>query len=183
MMQKAYASAGNSANSAAAKACGTDRKLPRWNVQVVRVARELFTLKTAQTLAALTGYSVRTCEYWLSPTNPVPIPGDALAALLHSEFGRQFLEAVMDQSPAAWWQSALSYFGILDAMRFQRKARHKLKAAIDADDDLAAAISRSEAALAVQDEDFMRPHADALRSMGRVPNSPLASPAGKGHRR
>lgn len=183
MMRKAYASGPQPANSSPAKSCGIDRNIPRLNSQVAHVARELFTLKTAQTLADLTGYSARSCEYWLSPTNPVAIPSDALVSLLRSEFGRQFLEAVMDQSPAAWWQSALSYFGILDAMRFQRSARRKLKAALDADNDLAASIARSEAALSFQDEDFMRSHVDGLRAQGSPSHRAMATSKGRGNRR
>ncbi len=177
-MRKAYATGPNLPNFTAARAGAHTRKTLRLNARVSRVARELFTLKTAQTLAALTGYSERACEYWLAGT--VAIPGDALAALLRSEFGRNFLEAVMDQSPAAWWQSALSYFGILDAMRFQRNARRKLKAALDADDDLRSAISRSEAALCVQDEEFFGAHFDAVRATQRVPAGAMASSSRRG---
>lgn len=175
MTAKAYATAGKTSKFGTAKSCGKNRKALRTNVPVVRVARQLFTLKTAQVLSDLTGYEVRTCEYWISPTNPTAIPGDALVSLLRSDFGREFLDEIMRGSRAPWWQRALSYFGIIDAMRFQRRARNKLKAAIDADDDLATAIARSEASLAVQDEDFAGAHFDGHRAPGGILHRTVAA--------
>jgi hypothetical protein len=82
----------------------------------------------------------------------VAIPADAVASLLQSRFGRHFLIAIMDDAAPAWWQAALSYFGLLDVRRRQRKAQREWGDAIDADRNLRAAITRAEAVLADQNE-------------------------------
>lgn len=175
-MTKPYALTAPGANLAAAKSCGESRRVLRSNDALMPVARRLFTVKTAQVLSDITGYSVRSCEYWLAGT--AAIPGDAIVSLLHSEHGREFLAALMADAQPAWWRAVLSYFGILDAMRFQRTARRKLKAAIDADNDLTATIARAEAALSAQDENFYGAHFDAMRAAMRVPARSLAKTKG-----
>lgn len=115
-------------------------------------ARDLFPSKTALHLVEITGYSPRAVEYWLC--GKTRLPADALASLLHSEWGREFLEAVMDNARPAWWMRALAFFGLADAAELQAKARRKVKAVLYADQDLDARLVRGEAAALHHDEAF-----------------------------
>jgi hypothetical protein len=64
-------------------------------------SRDIFPVKTAHHLADITGYSLRTAEYWLSEKSVMP--ADALASLIQSEWGREFLTAVMMENTSRWW--------------------------------------------------------------------------------
>jgi hypothetical protein len=164
------------AKTGAAAICGEYRRNLRTNVQIADTARKVFPIKTALHLSEITEYPLRTVESWL--TAEVKIPSDALAMLLRSEYGAQFLSAVMVDAVPQWWRKTLSYFAALDAMSMQRKARRKLREAIDADVATTTAIARADALL-LQDENFYGAHADALRSVARVPDRALAQTAGK----
>src|SRR6185312_9810358 len=87
----------NYAKTATDLSVGTHRRALRLNGHVMRKSRDVFPVKTAHHLADITGYSVRAAERWLSER--VVIPADALAALLHSEWGKDFLAAVMTTTP------------------------------------------------------------------------------------
>ena len=80
---------------------GLIRRGSRLNSDVMRKSREVFPVKTALHLSDITGYSVRACERWLSER--VVIPSDALASLIQSEWGREFLAAVMTDNTPRWW--------------------------------------------------------------------------------
>jgi hypothetical protein len=67
----------------------------------MRKSRDVFPVKTAHHLADITGYSTRAAERWLS--EKVIIPSDALAALIQSQWGREYLAAVMTDSTPRWW--------------------------------------------------------------------------------
>ena len=144
-----------------------DRRKLRTNQLVMETSRRLFPRKTAIHLVAITGYSQRAVECWLS--NSARIPSDAIASLLHCEFGREYLSAIMVDATPIWWRKAIAYFAAVDALSLQRAAKRRLREAVDADADLTAAIHRAESLLA-GDPDFHRPQIDALRSMGGVPD-------------
>src|SRR6266576_607986 len=91
----------NRANYVAADHCGNRRRALRLNKSVMQKSRDVFPVKTAHHLADITGYSLRTAEYWLS--EKVVIPADALAALIQSEWGREYLAAVMAGNTSRWW--------------------------------------------------------------------------------
>jgi hypothetical protein len=97
----------NRANYVTADSCGNRRRALRLNAAVMQKTRDVFPLKTAQYLAEITGYSLRTCEYWLS--EKVVIPSDALAALIQSEWGRDYLAAVMTDTTPKWWLQLKAY--------------------------------------------------------------------------
>jgi len=179
-MAKPYLRPTRKATTGLETSFGDCRTSIRWGADVVRVARNIWPLKTAWNLHYVTGYTVRACEYWLA--GRAAIPADALAELLRSQWGREFLAAIMIGSRQSWWEKAASYFQIHDALTMQRAARKCLKEAIDADADLTATIARADAAL-LQDEDFYRPHADALRAMGGARNRAVAAATGKGRGR
>lgn len=149
------------ANFSTATSCGQTRNKLRMNSEIASTARRLFPVKTALQLVEITGYPLRTVEYWLTGT--AKIPSDALAMLLRSDWGVDFLGAVMENARPNWWRKTLAYFAALDAMSLNRRARRKLRDALDADRDTRAAIERADALL-VQDEDFYGAHLDAVRS-------------------
>jgi hypothetical protein len=159
------------ANPAAVQLDGNHRPKSRSNLQAMHVARSVWPRKTAIELATLTGASVRTAERWLAGDRA--LSADALAALIRSEHGLDFLVALMSGAEPAWWRRVDAYFAAIDAQRLQRAARRRLREAIDADAALSADISRADALL-VQDEDFYREQIDARRAAARAPDRPLA---------
>jgi len=159
------------ANFETAKTCGECRNKLRTNLEIAQTARRLFPLKTALELVEITGYPQRTVEYWL--TGGAKIPSDAIAMLLRSEWGVDFLGVLLGDACPSWWRKTLAYFAALDAMSLQRRARRKLREAIDADRDTSAAIARADALL-VQDKDFYGAHHAALRSVARVSHRAVA---------
>lgn len=100
-MSAINATTANRANYVTADICGNRRRALRLNSSVMQKSRDVFPVKTAHHLADITGYSLRTAEYWLS--EKVVIPSDALAALIQSQWGREYLAAVMTDSTPRWW--------------------------------------------------------------------------------
>lgn len=86
------------ANADSATTCGGSaqvakrRKKLRSSVLISTAARRLWPRKTAAEVAARTGVSVRTAEYWLSSAHDMPL--NAFFALVESEQGDAFLEVV-----------------------------------------------------------------------------------------
>ena len=159
-MPRTSATMTNHANFTSAGSCVRSRRRLRSNVLIIDRARELFPVKTAQQLAEITGYPPRTVEAWLTGT--VKIPTDAFVALLHSDYGRDFIAAVMVDAQPRWWVKLKSYFLAIDAHAAQRIARRKFKEALDADHHLS--IS---AAQMFQDEDFYSSQPSPARILHR----------------
>jgi len=159
------------ANSVTGQLVGNDRPKRRSISPVMLAARSLWPRKTAAELAELTGASLRTAERWLAGERTLST--DALAALIRSERGLDFLVALMADAEPVWWRRVKAYFAAIDAQRLQRAARRRLREAIDADTALSAAIGRADALL-VQDEEFYREQGDALRAVARGPHRTLA---------
>lgn len=67
---------------------------------IARVARLLWPIKTDRELAVRTGTSDRACRDLLSGRGGMSL--DAVAKLLHSEDGREFLFALMGDASPAW---------------------------------------------------------------------------------
>jgi hypothetical protein len=109
---------------------------------------------------------------------------DEFIRLLHTPNGFQYLTAVMADSQVQWWRVCAPMMELAEVQAMQIKARRRLgraiKGAIDADRQITDAVARADALL-VQDEEFHRPHADAVRAMARVPHRPVAASA-KGRR-
>jgi hypothetical protein len=135
------------ANSVSEERFGKSRTSLRTNSVIMLQAHSLWPAKTAQRVAEITGYSSRAVENW--DAERARIPGDALAALLQSEWGREFLAAVMEQAQPRWWTKLQAFFRALDVMSMQRITRRKLKEALDAD----AAFTPPHAQM-LQDEEF-----------------------------
>lgn len=148
---------------------GTDAYVGRYprgrrlNADVMRKSRDVFPVKTAHHLAEITGYSVRACERWLSER--VVIPGDALASLIQSEWGREFLAAVMTDNTPRWWLQLKAWIKAIDYAAAERKQRRKLRELLDD-----ANQAPGSAALLLQDEDFYSGQPYPVRSLakGRV---------------
>jgi hypothetical protein len=152
-----------SANFGTEDVCGRNRRALRLNADLMRKARDLFPNKTALHLVELTDYSQRACEAWLS--GDAKIPADALAMILRSDHGLDFLEVLMAGSDVSWWRKLAAYFATITAVKLQKAARRKLQEAMDADGELTARAD----ALLQQDESFYRPHADAVRAVAKPP--------------
>jgi hypothetical protein len=154
------------ANFDTADSCGRNRRALRMNAAVMQKARELFPNKTALHLVELTGYSQRAVEAWLS--GEAKLPADALAMILKSEVGLDFLKVLMAESPASWWRKLAAYFATISAVKLQKAARRKMQEAMDADGELTAGAE----ALLHQDQHFYQPHVDAARVGARASRGP-----------
>jgi hypothetical protein len=124
----------------------------------MRKSRDVFPVKTAHHLADITGYSVRACERWLSER--VVIPGDALACLIQSEWGREFLAAVMTDNTPRWWMQLKAWISAVDLASAERKQRRKLRELLDDANQAPGA-----AAMLLQDEPFYSGQPHPFRSM------------------
>lgn len=69
--------------------------------RVIRRAKQIWASKVSHELSLRTGMSRRQTENWVS--GRYEMSADALADLLRSEHGFDFLEAVMEGSNAEWW--------------------------------------------------------------------------------
>jgi hypothetical protein len=107
---------------------------------------------------------------------------DELRVLLHREDGFEVLSAMMTGSDCRWFKLCRAIMDADSAKCAQAFARRKisavLKGALDADQSLAAAIQDAETALVFHDENFHRPHRDAVRAMAGVSNRPVAQTKG-----
>lgn len=146
-MPRTNATTCNHANFDTAGSCVRSRKRLRSNVLIIDRARELFPVKTAMQLSEITGYPLRTVESWLTGT--VKIPTDAFVALLHSDYGRDFIAAVMTDGTPRWWLQLKAFFNAIDLAVAQRAHRRKMKALLDAD-----YASQIPHAALFQDEEF-----------------------------
>lgn len=99
---------------------------------------------------------------------------DDIAALLQSDYGLQVLTAIMGDTQPRWWRQLRAFATNIDAMKAQRIAEKKLREAMNAGEELRQ-IEQRASALLVQDEDFMRPHVDALGAMGGAAHRAMAA--------
>src|SRR5882724_9175903 len=126
---------------------GKNRRRLRTNTVIMLHAHGLWPVGTAAEVAAVTGYSTRAVEDW--DANRARIPGDALALLLQSDWGRGFLSALMEQAQPRWWTKLKAFFSAIDGIALQRITRRKFKEALDAD-----YASQIPHAALFQDEEF-----------------------------
>jgi hypothetical protein len=102
---------------------GNRRRALRLNAQVMQKSRDCWPVKTALHLSEITGYSVRACEGWLGGN--VVLPTDALAALMQSEQGREFLACVMTDYTPRWWTVLQSFFRRITAEENRARAERE----------------------------------------------------------
>src|SRR5205823_5705458 len=130
-----------------------------------RVARGLWARNTAPELALRAHATIRTAERWLAGRNE--LSARAIAGLLRSEEGLDFLAALMGEARPRWWRLSLAMLAVGDVRARQAadlKTLRKLRAAIDADRTITDAIARAEAALCLQDAEFYGARFAALRA-------------------
>ena len=148
----------------------------RLTKSVMQTARGCWKVKTRLHLAEITGYSVRACESWLACERK--IPADALAALIRSEWGLEFLSSLMAESSVAWWRRLLRVNIVASVLRRRAADKRLLERALESDRDLTDTMARAATALCIQDEDFGSVFADGVRSMARPPDRTVARAAG-----
>jgi hypothetical protein len=161
-------------------ACRRKLRTTRVTHAVMHEARHLWPHKTAAHLVAVTGYSQRSCEAWLAGESK--IPADAIAALFHSNWGLDFVAAVMAGKRPAWWDALISVAADVHRRRAADRAsieRALIERALDADRSLLAAIERAEAAWAVSAADGHGAQMDALCEAVREPDCSLARTRGQ----
>lgn len=146
---------------------------------VISCAKAIFPRKTWAYLAVLIDVPERTAKHRLAGSRSLSI--DELRMLLRSDQGFEFLSALMEGAECRWWRQCRVMMRAVSARAQRARITRELHEAVDADRDLSAAINRAEAALAFQDEDFMRAHVDALGTMARLPDRTVA-PTKRGHR-
>lgn len=139
---------------------GQNRRGRRLNADLMRKSRDVFPVKTSHHLADITGYSVRACERWLSES--VVIPADALASLIQSDWGRDFLSAVMTDNTPRWWLQLKAWIAAVDLAAAERKHRRKLRELLDDANQAPGATS-----MLLQDEDFYEGQPRPALSLGR----------------
>jgi hypothetical protein len=110
------------------------------------------------------------------------LSAEEIGVLIRSEQGFHFVTAIMGDARPEWWRICATLMDAADIRKMQMAAQRRiaktLEGALDADRTLSATIARAEA-LAIQDEEHVRPHIDALRSIGRVQGRTLASSKGR----
>lgn len=140
---------------------------------VMQKARSFFPVKTAAHLAEITGYSERAVKYWLA--GETKIPSDALAALIRSEYGLQFLAIVMGSARPRWW-TWLQRLGVVSRVLRRRQADVKLlREAINADNELTETIARADAASLLQDTESFGESAALLVATIGLPTRTVAA--------
>lgn len=113
------------ANPGTATDCGSDRNVLRLTSAVMRVAQSLWPRKTAAELSMRSGTQVRACEYWLS--RKTEMSADALAALLRSDAGLEFLEAVIGDARPVWWKHFARTIELSKLRKAQDESRRRLE--------------------------------------------------------
>lgn len=144
---------------------------------IVLTFREIFPRKTWAAVADMLGLEERTAKHRLRGTRR--FSDDEIAELLRSEDGLKFLAAIMGDAKPRWWRGFLAHIAAGNARRAMRAQEQLLREAISAVESVGSAVSQADAALAFQDEDFMRPHVDAMRAVTRVPHSAMAQKRGR----
>lgn len=103
---------------------------------------------------------------------------EEVGSLLRSERGYEILTAIIGEARPEWWRLCSVLMDAADIRKMQimaqRRAAQVLKGVVDADRDLSEDIRRAET-LAFYGSEQAGMHADALRSINRVPDRPVAS--------
>ena len=169
-MRREFAIVGGNAKTGSAVSVTRNDQNGALQKAIALAFREIFPRKTWLEIAEWFGLSERGAKHRLAGSRE--FTAEELALMLRSEHGLTFLSAIMADATPRWWVALSQQVAIKDARRYEAAARRKLKEAIDAEADLSNAISHADALL---DQDFMRPHSDALRAMSRLPDRALAA--------
>lgn len=174
-MHGALANAGVSANSGPSELGPTVSR----SGAIIEAFKTIFPEHARKTLARLFRLSDGAARKKLTGERELSL--NEFVQLLHTPGGFSYLTAVMADSQVQWWRVCAPLMEVAEIQAMQIKARRRLgraiKGAIDADRQITDAIARADALL-VQDEDFHRPHTDAVRAMARVPHRAVAGKIG-----
>jgi hypothetical protein len=166
--------AGEFANTTRARTVTRNTQVGQTNFAVIKKIKEMYA-KPAMVLADWLGISERTAKRKLAGQRELSI--EEVGKLIRSERGFEVVTAIMGKARPEWWRVCVPVMEAADIRKMQMAAQKRiakaLENALDEDRQLSAAISRAEN-LSVQDEDHMRGHIDALRSMRRVPDRAVA---------
>lgn len=172
---------GNAKKELRERACSTPHPV-RLVDRIIQVSQRIIEWQRSpqKELARTAKVSPRSVEYWGDGRS---LSSDALANLIRSEEGYRFLEAVMAGAKPKWWRLCVPLMDFAEVREMQIAARKKMRRAVqgalDADDSLSASIAATEAALPFSDEEFRRPHLDAMRAMAGPSHRAVAPPKGK----
>lgn len=129
--------------------------------------------KPAAVLADWLGISDRTAKRKLAGQRELSV--EELGHLIRSERGFEIVVAIMADARPEWWRICAPLMEAADIRKMQMAAQRRvakaLEGALDADRQLSATLQRAEA---LHDQEHMRPHIDALRSMARTPDRAVA---------
>lgn len=167
------------ANPVIAEPFGVSRRPLRTVPAVMQKAQALFPSKTALHLSEITGFSTRSCEAWLA--GDAKIPSEAIGSLMRSDWGLEFIVAIMADSRPSWWSWLLKVSVTASVLRRRAADRRLLERALSADREMADAIARAETALVFQGEEHHRPYLDGLDALAGVSGGAVAS-TGKARR-
>lgn len=147
---------------------------------IIAAFRKIFLHDARKTLARILGISTDGAKNKLEGKRALSL--DDFGRMLRTPEGFTYLTAMMSDSTVQWWRICAPLMEVAEVQAMQLRARRKfqraVKGALDADADLSASIARADALL-VQDEDFHRPHVDAMRAMARLPDRALATAKGR----
>lgn len=121
MTTASLAAAGNANSGSEGVFRRSGRSLPP-SVAIARVARKMWPTKTDKELAVRTRTSDRTCRELLAERGGLSL--DAVANLLKSEEGQEFLDAILGEASPVWRQRLARGIAI-SKMRDELEAQRK----------------------------------------------------------
>lgn len=168
-MSAVSATAGNFAKTRGARTCTKSTAIGTANDAIAYAVREIYSSKTAETLAVWLKIALRTAKHRLAGTREFTV--DELETLLHSEHGFKILVALMRRAKRApsWWAVCEPLMDLADAELLVAAIRARTSAVIakqETADDLTTEIRRTQT-LAIQGSAQARVQVDALESMAR----------------
>jgi hypothetical protein len=180
-MSAVSAIAGNFAKARGARTCTKSTVIGTANDAIASAIREIYSSKTAETLAVWLKIALRTAKHRLAGSREFTI--DELETLLHSEHGFKILVAMMRRAKRApsWWSVCEPLMDLADAELLVAAIRARTSAVIakqeETADELTTEIRRTQT-LAIQGSAQARVQVDALESMARTQGRVVARKRG-----
>lgn len=175
------------AKTGGAKTCTTLTAIGTINSAIANKIREIYSSKTAETLAVWLRISVRTAKHRLASTREFTL--DEVAVILASEHGFQVIAAIMKEAQRTtpnwrapdWWNVCEPLMDLADVERMAELARRRAQKIIrkrEATDDALESEIRLAQTLAIQGSGPARARLAALQSYAGADRRSVA--AGKG---
>lgn len=150
------------------------------NETILMKIKDIFSAKTVPALATLLGVTIKTSRNRVERERKFTI--DDLAALMHSDHGFEVVAAIMANAPRPpqWWRICAPVMNAAEIRKMQmvaqRRIANALEDALDADQDLTAAIQRAEL-LAVRETNEPRQVVHEARPGDGLRDRVVAAPA------